>query len=167
MLALEEARTDYIYGEMRIKSASTEENKISIELESSKDTKDIVIAFSSVADTETKLVPNLASSLTNAGSAARDILRRDNKSKMTSIKTPTHILKLPSLYAEKENDNRPAFTAADFPVSSDGTCPYCKATNVVYIIIQDDDQKEEELPPLLMRLLREGNAKKVKRGLQH
>ncbi|XP_065661348.1 uncharacterized protein LOC101239060 isoform X2 [Hydra vulgaris] len=182
MLALEEARNDYITGEMKVKSVGAEENNTLMEQEESKNVKNVVAAANSLVDSaiatnslvESETVSCPSSSLTtagsaardmltNAGAAARDILRRENKSKMVPIKTPTHILKLPSLYIAKEV-KKPAFTAADFPVSSDGACPYCKSTNVVYIIIQDDDLKEEELPPLLTKLLREENAKKVKKG---
>ncbi|XP_047132847.1 uncharacterized protein LOC101239060 isoform X1 [Hydra vulgaris] len=182
MLALEEARNDYITGEMKVKSVGAEENNTLMEQEESKNVKnvaaatnllvDTAIATNSLVDSEIVSCPSSSLTtagsaardmLTNAGAAARDILRRENKSKTVPIKTPTHILKLPSLYIAKEV-KKPAFTAADFPVSSDGACPYCKSTNVVYIIIQDDDLKEEELPPLLTKLLKEENAKKVKKG---
>ena len=64
------------------------------------------------------------------------------------------------------------YTAADYPVSKDGTCPYCKSADVVYIIIDykndDDDGNEkndEDLPKILKKLLDCHYAYKMPKGL--
>ena len=64
------------------------------------------------------------------------------------------------------------YTAEDYPVSKDGACPYCKSTDVVYIIIDykndDDDGNEksdEDLPEILKKLLDYHYAYKMPKGL--
>ena len=82
-------------------------------------------------------------------------------------KTPSHILKGATYYTGDQKNpevNKPAFTAADFPISLDGICPYCKSADVVYVILQDDDM-DDDLPDLLARLEKAGKALKMKKGL--
>jgi len=81
-------------------------------------------------------------------------------------KTPSHILKGATYYTGDQKNpevNKPAFTAADFPISLDGICPYCKSADVVYVILQDDDM-DDDLPDLLARLEKAGKALKMKKG---
>lgn len=82
-----------------------------------------------------------------------------------SVPTPTHILKGATYYNETKGskDDKPAFTSNDFPISTDGVCPYCRSSDVVYIILQDDNEKEQ-FPDLLKWLFQEGKAVKRKKG---
>ena len=59
------------------------------------------------------------------------------------------------------------YTAEDYPVSKDGTCPYCKSADVVYIIIsfKEEDDSNEDLPDILKKLLDYNFAYKLPRGL--
>ena len=51
----------------------------------------------------------------------------------------------------------------EFPVSSNGACPYCYSTNVVYIILSDNED-DDKLPELLSRLKRDGKAETHVKG---
>ena len=53
----------------------------------------------------------------------------------------------------KTPSEKKKFTAADYPVSSDGACPYCKSTDVVYIVVSDKIINLK-LPIILRRLLK-------------
>ena len=176
MLALEEARTDYIYGEMRTKDCDTDTPIEVIDI-LEKSTEQVTSdAGKSTVNEEnsstTSILCTPAVNLTSASSAAFDILNRsnkmasNNKPPVPAAPTPTHILKGATYYdsSKKENtETKPAFTAADFPVSKNGACPYCHSTNVVYIILEEGDEYTE-LPEMLHRLHMEGKAVKMKRG---
>lgn len=59
------------------------------------------------------------------------------------------------------------YTAEDYPVSKDGSCPYCKSTDVVYIIIdyKEGNDDVEDLPEILKDLLDRNFAYKMPKGL--
>ncbi|XP_028398750.1 splicing factor, arginine/serine-rich 15-like isoform X2 [Dendronephthya gigantea] len=55
-------------------------------------------------------------------------------------------------------------TAANYPVSKDGSCPHCGSTTVRYIILVKDSTKDITLPPTLDKLLKMGKAFKMAKG---
>lgn len=59
------------------------------------------------------------------------------------------------------------YTAADYPISDNGICPYCKSADVVYVIIENsrDDSQEKDLPDILRKLLQHSFAYKMRKGL--
>lgn len=181
MLALEEARTDFIYGDMKAvkvtdqtdmtDSSTNDDIELSItnpsaDLPKTKvasnegvtiDVANAVIS-NSVVDL-TKTSPSLSPTqpdIVNASASARDV---------TSNSEPAHILKGAQYYGGNTQgvSSKPAFTSADFPVSTTGLCPYCHSNNVVYIILQEDEK--EELPELLEKLRKLGYATPMKKGL--
>ncbi|XP_057316902.1 uncharacterized protein LOC130657924 isoform X2 [Hydractinia symbiolongicarpus] len=180
MLALEEARTDFIYGDMKAvevnnqtDSSTNDDIELSITNPSTDlpktnvannngvatDTTDVAnaVVSDSVVDL-TKTSPSLSptqSDIVNASASARDV---------TLNSEPAHILKGAQYYSgnTQGGSSQPAFTSADFPVSTTGLCPYCHSNNVVYIILQEDEK--EELPELLEKLRKLGYATPMKKG---
>ena len=63
---------------------------------------------------------------------------------------------------------RDSFYAAtdEFPVSADGTCPYCRSNDVLYIILKETED-EKKLPDLLSRLEKDGYAEVNLKGVFH
>ncbi len=64
-----------------------------------------------------------------------------------------------------ENEPTKKYTAADFPISKDGSCPHCKSTDVIYIVVTNKSHNVK-LPPVLQKLLKYKLAYKLaRRGL--
>ena len=51
-----------------------------------------------------------------------------------------------------------------FPVSTNGACPYCRSTDVVYIVLKEKND-DKKLPDLLSRLEKDGYAEVHLKGL--
>ena len=72
---------------------------------------------------------------------------------------------------ESSESKQKPYTADDYPVSKDGACPYCKSSDVVYIIIDckeensEGDKEDEDLPDILRKLLSYHLAYKMPKGL--
>lgn len=54
---------------------------------------------------------------------------------------------------------------SQYPVSGDGSCPYCYSKYVKYIIVFAEGMKDEELPKTLRELLKRGQAFKMAKGI--
>ena len=52
----------------------------------------------------------------------------------------------------------------EYPISKDGSCPYCSSKDVRYIILIKESNKEASLPPTLESLLKQGKAFKMAKG---
>ncbi len=61
-----------------------------------------------------------------------------------------------------ENEQK-KYTTADFPVSKDGSCPYCRSAEVVYIVVSSESTNTK-LPTILQKLLQFNFAYKMPRG---
>ena len=102
-----------------------------------------------------------AKSTATATTAARTVVN--------AAPTPTHVFKGATYYNEEgkaveQASSKPAFTANDFPISKDGACPYCRSTDVVYIILQEEGAEADPLPDMLQKLNKMGKAVKRKKG---
>lgn len=53
---------------------------------------------------------------------------------------------------------------SQYPVSSNGRCPYCGSTDVKYIIVVSDNTHDTKLPPSLQMLLKGNHAFKMAKG---
>ena len=62
-------------------------------------------------------------------------------------------------------ETKQKYSLEDFPVSKDGICPYCKSSDVLYIILMHENSKDDDLPPILKGLLQQGKAYKMPKGL--
>ena len=68
--------------------------------------------------------------------------------------------------SKTEKPEKKTYTADDYPVSIDGTCPYCKSAEVVYIVISNEEENEDDnLPEILQKLLTINYAYKMPKGL--
>ena len=68
--------------------------------------------------------------------------------------------------SKTEKPKKKTYTADDYPVSIDGTCPYCKSAEVVYIVISNEEENEDDnLPEILQKLLKINYAYKMPKGL--
>ena len=68
--------------------------------------------------------------------------------------------------SKTDKPEKKIYTADDYPVSIDGTCPYCKSAEVVYIVISNEEENDDDnLPEILQKLLKINYAYKMPKGL--
>ena len=173
MIALEEARIDFSRGEMKKKDSQVELSEITADSSENQESKD----SENVHANEKK--PEHVEQQTNS-------IKKQTYTEQTSTKDATVQLYNKIKAFEKKRDKakesaltvianktsttvsnktqKKSFTMADFPVSKDGACPYCRSTNVVYVIIKSEGDSDADLPELLRTLLNQGKARKVPKG---
>lgn len=78
--------------------------------------------------------------------------------------TPSNTSSTSADYSPDAPTDDPQSKNSQYPVSSDGSCPYCYSKNVKYIIVFAEGMKDKELPRTLCELLKRGQAFKMAKG---
>uniref|UniRef100_A0A7M5WJM3 CCHC-type domain-containing protein n=1 Tax=Clytia hemisphaerica TaxID=252671 RepID=A0A7M5WJM3_9CNID len=133
MLALEQARNDFIDGKMKVRLPTPDPPAV----EESNDV--ILISSPEHQDEDSNGIPSKSNS---NGSSPRSKQTEHGFDNEKAKKVP-----------EKEK-----YDLEDFPVSTNGACPYCHSNNVVYIILKESENEKRQLPDLLVRLVGDGKA---------
>ena len=172
MIALEEARIDFSHGEMKKKDNQVELIDITADSPENQDSK----VSEKVHGNEKKpeQVEQQTDSIkkqTDTQISTKDAtvqlynkIKAFEKSRDKAKESALTVIANKTSAAVSNKNQKKSFTMADFPVSKDGSCPYCRSTNVVYVIIKSEGDSDADLPELLRTLLNQGKARKVPKG---
>ena len=172
MIALEEARIDFSYGEMKKKNKQVEliditadspenqDSKVSEKLHANEKKPEQVEQQTNSIKKQTDTQTSTKDATVQLYNKIKAFEKNRDKVKESAL---TVIANKTSAAVSKKTQKK-SFTMADFPVSKDGACPYCRSTNVVYVIIKSEGDSDADLPELLRTLLNQGKARKVPKG---